>query len=106
MGVYVYTPLRERPCGAGVPLVPLTWLAPRESINRPSHHSDGKREEGEEREEGRKRKEGRGGGEKWGLKYGGPGSVRSPRMRGQVHPGASPQRIAYEKRAVPASNRQ
>lgn len=37
---------------------------------------------------------------------GGPGSVRSPRMRGQVHPGASPQRIAYEKRALPASNRQ
>lgn len=90
VGVYVYTPLRERPCGAGVPLVPLTWLAPRESINRPSHHSDGKREEGEEREEGRKRKEGRGGGEKWGLKYGGAGKCTQP-----AHARAStPRRLA------------
>lgn len=90
VGVYVYTPLRERPCGAGVPLVPLAWLAPRESINRPSHHSDGKREEGEEREEGRKRKEGRGGGEKWGLKYGGAGKCTQP-----AHARAStPRRLA------------
>ena len=36
----------------------------------------------------------------------GPGSVRRARMRAQVHPGDSPQRIAYEKRAVPASNMQ
>lgn len=90
VGVYVYTPLRERPCGAGVPLVPVAWLAPRESINRPSHHSDGKREEGEEREEGRKRKEGRGGGEKWGLKYGGAGKCTQP-----AHARAStPRRLA------------
>ena len=90
VGVYVYTPLRERPCGAGVPLVPLAWLAPRESINRPSHHTDGAREEGEEREEGRKRKEGRGGGEKWGLKYGGAGKCTQP-----AHARAStPRRLA------------
>lgn len=66
------------------------------------------RERGGRRERGGKEKKGgerRGG--KMGVKVrGGPGSVRSPRMRGQVHPGASPQRIAYEKRAVPASNRQ
>ena len=87
VGVYVYTPLRERPCGAGVPLVPLAWLAPREL----RHITDWcEREEGEEREEGRKRKEGRGGGEKWGLKYGGAGKCTQP-----AHARAStPRRLA------------
>ena len=61
------------------------------------------REKGEEGRGGKEKKGGeRRGGKMWvrGLLR---GSVRSPRMRGQVHPGDSPQRIAYEKRAMPAS---
>ena len=89
-GVHVYTciHLRERPCGAGVPLVPLMWLAPRELKCTMTWWKE--REEGEEREEGRKRKEGRGGGEKWGLKYGGAGKCTQP-----AHARAStPRRLA------------
>lgn len=57
MGVYVYTPLRERPCGAGVPLVPLAWLAPRESINRPhTTVMERERREKRERREGKERR--------------------------------------------------
>lgn len=82
--------LRERPCGAGVPLVPVAWLAPRESINRPSHHTGERERREKKREEGRKRKEGRGGGEKWGLKYGGAGKCTQP-----AHARAStPRRLA------------
>lgn len=89
MGVYVYTPPRAALRGWGSIGTPCV-ATPRESINRPSHHSDGKREEGEEREEGRKRKEGRGGGEKWGLKYGGAGKCTQP-----AHARAStPRRLA------------
>lgn len=89
VGVYVYTPPRAALRGWGS--IGTRYVAtPRESINRPSHHSDGKREEGEEREEGRKRKEGRGGGEKWGLKYGGAGKCTQP-----AHARAStPRRLA------------
>lgn len=89
VGVYVYTPPRAALRGWGSIGTPCV-ATPRESINRPSHHSDGKREEGEEREEGRKRKEGRGGGEKWGLKYGGAGKCTQP-----AHARAStPRRLA------------
>lgn len=89
MGVYVYTPPRAALRGWGS-IGTRCVATPRESINRPSHHSDGAREEGEEREEGRKRKEGRGGGEKWGLKYGGAGKCTQP-----AHARAStPRRLA------------
>ena len=89
VGVYVYTPPRAALRGWGS-IGTRCVATPRESINRPSHHSDGKREEGEEREEGRKRKEGRGGGEKWGLKYGGAGKCTQP-----AHARAStPRRLA------------
>lgn len=57
--------LRERPCGAGVPLVPLAWLAPRESINRP--HTTWWKERGGRRERGGKEKKG---GERRGEKMG------------------------------------
>ena len=88
-GVCVYTPPRAALRGWGS-IGTRCVATPRESINRPSHHSDGKREEGEEREEGRKRKEGRGGGEKWGLKYGGAGKCTQP-----AHARAStPRRLA------------
>ena len=57
VGVYVYTPPRAALRGWGS-IGTRCVATPRESINRPSHHSDGAREEGEEGEEGWKRKEG------------------------------------------------
>lgn len=63
MGVYVYTPLRERPCGAGVPLVPVAWL--RHVSSR--HHHLVERERGGRRERGGKEKKG---GERRGGKMG------------------------------------
>ena len=74
--------LRERPCGAGVPLVPLAWLRHvRVSIDPTP--ADGAREEGEEREEGRKRKEGRGGGEGRGWEMRGRAGERGKGAGGE-----------------------
>lgn len=78
MGVYVYTPPRAALRGWGSIGTPCV-ATPRESMNRPHTTDWCEREEGEEREEGRKRKEGRGGGEKWGLKYGGGREVYAAR---------------------------
>lgn len=89
VGVYVYTPPRAALRGWGSIGTPCV-ATPRESINRPHTTDWCEREEGEEREEGRKRKEGRGGGEKWGLKYGGAGKCTQP-----AHARAStPRRLA------------
>lgn len=89
MGVYVYTPPRAALRGWGSIGTPCV-ATPRESMNRPHTTDWCEREEGEEREEGRKRKEGRGGGEKWGLKYGGAGKCTQP-----AHARAStPRRLA------------
>lgn len=55
MGVYVYTPLRERPCGAGVPLVPLAWLAPRK-LKCTTPPDERERREKRERREGKERR--------------------------------------------------
>ena len=56
MGVYVYTPLRERPCGAGVPLVPVAWLRHvRVSID-PTPADGRERREKRERREGKERR--------------------------------------------------
>lgn len=63
VGVYVYTPLRERPCGAGVPLVPLAWLR---HVSSSAPH-DLMRERGGRRERGGKEKKG---GERRGGKMG------------------------------------
>lgn len=86
VGVYVYTPPRAALRGWGS-IGTRCVATPREL----RHTSDWcEREEGEEREEGRKRKEGRGGGEKWGLKYGGAGKCTQP-----AHARAStPRRLA------------
>lgn len=46
--------LRERPCGAGVPLVPLAWLAPREL--RHTTLMVRERREKRERREGKERR--------------------------------------------------
>lgn len=57
VGVYVYTPLRERPCGAGVPLVPLTWLRHvRVSIDPHTTVMERERREKRERREGKERR--------------------------------------------------
>lgn len=86
VGCIVYTPPRAALRGWGSIGTPCV-ATPREL----RHISDWcEREEGEEREEGRKRKEGRGGGEKWGLKYGGAGKCTQP-----AHARAStPRRLA------------
>ena len=63
MGVYVYTPLRERPCGAGVPLVPVAWLR---HVSSGTPH-DLVEERGGRRERGGKEKKG---GERRGGKMG------------------------------------
>ena len=62
-GVYVYTPLRERPCGAGVPLVPVAWLR---HVSSGTPH-DLMEERGGRRERGGKEKKG---GERRGGKMG------------------------------------
>lgn len=86
MGVYVYTPPRAALRGWGSIGTPCV-ATPRE-LRHTTWWKE--REEGEEREEGRKRKEGRGGGEKWGLKYGGAGKCTQP-----AHARAStPRRLA------------
>lgn len=57
MGVYVYTPLRERPCGAGVPLVPVAWLRHvRVSIDPHTTVMVRERREKRERREGKERR--------------------------------------------------
>lgn len=87
MGCIVYTPPRAALRGWGSIGTPCV-ATPRELKCTITWWKE--REEGEEREEGRKRKEGRGGGEKWGLKYGGAGKCTQP-----AHARAStPRRLA------------